>query len=185
MSRVGNMPILIPEGVLAQSFDGQIVVNGSKGELKMAVPEGIKVEIKDGVVMVGRQSEEKKIKAMHGLVRSLIANMIIGVSEGWSKNLELIGIGYRAVNDGGNLSLNVGFSHPVEVVAPEEIHFEVKDNTKIIVTGIDKAEVGRMAAKIRNIKPPEPYQGKGIRYEGERVRRKAGKAGKVGAGGVK
>lgn len=182
MSRIGNLPIPIPEGVTVKNTGGSILVSGPKGELNLAEIPGILMDIKDQVVEVKRKSEEKKLKALHGLTRSKVSNMIHGVTEGWSKNLELVGVGYRAETNGSKLRLNIGFSHPVEVLAPEGVQFEVKDNTKITVSGIDKEKVGEMSAKIRNIRPPEPYKGKGIRYEDERVRRKAGKVG-VAIGG--
>lgn len=181
MSRIGNAPILIPAGVTVEKTVDHLVVNGAKGKLETAIDPRMEVEIKDGQIVVTRKNEEKATKAMHGLTRALISNMIVGVEKGWSKNLELVGVGFRAQSSGNGLTLNVGFSHSVEVEAPEGISFEVKENTKITVSGIDKQLVGQIAAKIRDIKPPEPYKGKGIRYEGEYVRRKAGKAGKVGA----
>lgn len=185
MSRIGNMPILIPTPVTVQKTDGEVVVGGPKGELKMKVPVGILVDMKNQEVLITRKSEESKVKALHGLTRSLIANMVVGVTEGWSKNLELVGVGYRAETDGNKLILNIGFSHPVEVIGVEGIRFEVKDNTSIVIVGIDKEKVGQAAAKIRNIKPPEPYKGKGIRYAGEYIKKKVGKTGKVGVGGAK
>lgn len=181
MSRIGNAPIQIPVGVTVEGAGGKFVVNGSKGKLEVTIDPRIEVKIKDGQVVVSRKNEEKATKGMHGLTRALISNMINGVEKGWFKNLELVGVGFRAQAAGSNLSLNVGFSHPVEMNAPEGVTFEVTDNTKIKVSGIDKQLVGQIAAKVRDIKPPEPYKGKGIRYEGEYVRRKAGKAGKVGA----
>lgn len=184
MSRVGNAPILIPAGVTVEKADGQIVVSGAKGQLETKLDPIIDVEIKDGQVIVSRKNEGKFTKSMHGLTRALISNMVEGVEKGWSKNLELVGVGFRAQIDGSKLTLTIGFSHPVYVQAPEGIHFEVSDNTKITVSGIDKQLVGEAAAKIRAIKPPEPYKGKGIRYEGEYIRRKAGKAGKVGVTGA-
>lgn len=183
MSRIGNMPIQI-SGVTAEKTGQKIVVNGPKGQLELEVDPSISFEIGKDHILLKRKNEDKKIKAFHGLYRSLIANMIRGVSVGWSKNLELVGVGYRAQNNEDKLTLTVGFSHPVEIVAPPGIQFEVRDNTKITVFGIDKELVGQIAATIKRIKPPEPYQGKGIRYEGEYIRRKAGKAGKVGAAGV-
>ncbi len=185
MSRIGSMPILIPDSITVGVTGKQVVVSGPKGELKMTLPKGIMVEAEKGQVVTARKSEEKKIKALHGLVRSLINNMILGVSEGWSKNLELVGVGYRAETNGSQLTLSVGFSHPVEVTGVEGVHFEVRDNVNIKVSGIDKEKVGQVAAKIRNIKPPEPYKGKGIRYAGEYIKKKVGKAGKIGTGGVK
>ena len=185
MSRIGNAPILIPAGVTVEKTEGHIVVNGGKGKLEISIDSRVDVQMKDGQIIISRKNEEKATKAMHGLTRALIANMVTGIEKGWSKNLELVGVGFRAQTDGKKLTLNVGFSHPVDVQAPEGIQFEVKDNTKITVSGIDKQLVGETSAKIRAIKPPEPYKGKGIRYEGEYIRRKAGKAGKVGAAGAK
>lgn len=156
------------------------MVNGSRGQLELSPDLRISVEINDGILQVKRKNEQKVVKALHGLTRSLIANMVTGVTEGWSKNLELVGVGFRAQGNGDKLTLAVGYSHPVEIIAPTGIEFEVSDNTKITVSGIDKQLVGEMAAKIRKVRPPEPYKGKGIRYEGEYIRRKAGKAGKVG-----
>ncbi len=184
MSRIGNAPIQIPTGVTVLKNGKNISVSGSKGNLEMNFQDGIEVLIEGSVVNVKRKSEEKKVKSLHGLTRALINNMVKGVSDGWTKNLELIGVGYRAQSSGDKLILNVGYSHPVELSAPEGIRFEVKDNTKIAVSGIDKILVGQIAAKIKDVKPPEPYKGKGIRYEGEYIRRKAGKAGKVGAAGA-
>ncbi len=180
MSRIGNAPIQIPAGVTATKTGGKIVVNGSRGQLELSPDLRISVEINDGILQVKRKNEQKVVKALHGLTRSLIANMVTGVTEGWSKNLELVGVGFRAQGNGDKLTLAVGYSHPVEIIAPTGIEFEVSDNTKITVSGIDKQLVGEMAAKIRKVRPPEPYKGKGIRYEGEYIRRKAGKAGKVG-----
>lgn len=184
MSRIGNMPIIIPDSVTVEKTEGSLVVTGGKGKLELSLDPRVEVDIKDGRLAVKRKSEEKVVKAMHGLTRALIANMVVGVEKGWSKNLELVGVGFRAQTDEGKLTLAVGFSHPVEVEAPDGIVLEVRDNTKITVSGIDKQLVGSIAAKIRAIKPPEPYKGKGIRYEGEYIRRKAGKAGKVGAPGI-
>ena len=182
MSRIGNAPILIPAGVTIEKNGINIVVNGPKGILKMEVALGIKVEIEGDRIIVKRKNDQKKIRALHGLVRSLIANMTVGVTEAWSKNLELVGVGFRAQTDGGKLTLNVGYSHPVEVSAPEGVQFEVTDNTKIKVTGIDKQLVGQLAANIKKVRVPDVYKGKGIRYEGEYIRKKAGKSAKVGVG---
>ncbi len=192
MSKVGEAPILIPSGVTVEKAGVELVVAGAKGELKLTLHPNISVEIIDGKVVVSRKNNEKSNMALHGLMRSLINNMIKGVTDGWSKNLELVGVGFRAQTSGDQqagasgtqLTLVIGFSHPVEIVAPEGIKFEVVDNTKITVSGIDKYLVGQVAANIRKIKPPDVYKGKGIRYEGEYVRKKAGKAGKVGAGAV-
>jgi large subunit ribosomal protein L6 len=184
MSRVGNAPITIPAGVTVEKTGKTIVVNGSKGKLELNTEDGVDISIDGSTITVKRKSEDKRIKSLHGLTRALLNNMVKGVSEGWSKNLELVGVGYRAQSSGDKLILNVGFSHPVDMVAPEGIRFEVADNTKIKVLGIDKILVGQIAAKIKAVKSPEPYKGKGIRYEGEYIRRKAGKAGKVGAAGA-
>jgi large subunit ribosomal protein L6 len=181
MSRIGNAIILIPAGVTIEMTGNHIVASGSKGKLEMDFPVEIKVAVTDSDVKVSRKSDQKKSRALHGLIRSLIANMVKGVSEGWTKNLELVGVGFRVQGGGDKLTLNVGYSHPVDIQAPEGISFEVRDNTKITVSGIDKGLVGQTSAKIKAVRPPEPYKGKGIRYEGEYVRRKAGKAGKVGA----
>lgn len=183
MSRIGNALIQIPTGVTVEKTGSHIVVNGSKGSLNIDVHDGIEVHIEGAQITVKRKTEEKSVKSLHGLTRALLNNMVIGVSTGWTKNLDLVGVGYRAQSTGDKITLNVGFSHPVEISAPEGIRFEVKDNTKLTVSGIDKILVGQIAAKIKAVKPPEPYKGKGIRYEGEYVRRKAGKAGKVGAAG--
>jgi large subunit ribosomal protein L6 len=184
MSRIGNAPILIPSGITVEKTEGKVVVNGPKGQLELTFSPEITVEVLQDQVLLKRKNEQKKVKALHGLYRSLIANMVKGVNEGWSKGLELVGVGYRAQSSGDKLTLVVGFSHPVEISAPVGITFEVRDNTKVFVTGIDKHLVGQVSASIRAIKPPEPYQGKGIRYAGEYIRRKAGKAGKAGAAGA-
>lgn len=183
MSRIGNLPIQIPEGVTVEKTGGQVLVKGSKGELKMNIDPKIEVLIGGQNILVKRKNEQKATKALHGLTRALLANMIKGVTEGWSKTVELVGVGFRAQSLGDTLNLTIGFSHPVKIRAPVGILFEVEDNTKITVSGIDKQLVGQVAAKIRAIKKPEPYKGKGIRYEGEYIRRKAGKAGKVEAAG--
>lgn len=186
MSRIGNSPILIPNSVEISKTDGKVVVTGPKGSLILEVNPLIKVEVIEGKIIVKRKNDLKKVKALHGLTRNLIANMVLGVSEGWSKNLELVGVGFRAQASGDKLILNVGYSHPVEVSAPEGIIFEVVDNTKIKVSGIDKQLVGQIAANIKKVRIPDVYKGKGIRYEGEYIRKKVGKSAKVGiAGGAK
>lgn len=182
MSRIGNTPIEITSGVEVIKTGNSLVVKGSKGELSLEINPAISTEIADGLIIFKRKNDLKKNKALHGLTRALVANMIKGVTEGWSKKLELVGVGYRAVVNGKTLGLSVGYSHPVEIEAPEDISFEVVDNTKLTILGINKEKVGQMAANVRNIRPPEPYKGKGIRYEGEVIKRKAGKAGKVGVG---
>lgn len=182
MSRVGSNPITIPSNVTV-AIDGHIVTaNGPLGNLTTEFRPEIKVELKDNQIIVARKKNDQMSRALHGLTRSLIANTVVGVEKGWSKKLELVGVGYRANTTGQTLTLSVGYSHPVVVEAPEGVKFQVDENTKITVSGIDKIVVGQVSAKIRASRPPEPYQGKGIRYAGEYVRRKAGKAGKVGAG---
>lgn len=179
MSRIGKQPIPLPAGVEI-SIDGNVVrVKGAKGELSRRVPEDMKVEVADGHVVVTRPSDQPRHRALHGLTRSLVANMVTGVTEGFQRNLEVRGVGYRASMQGNKLVLAVGYSHPVEMVPPAGIEIEVPRPTQIVVRGIDKELVGEVAARIRRTRPAEPYLGKGIRFEGERVRRKAGKAGKV------
>jgi large subunit ribosomal protein L6 len=172
------MPVSVPSGVDIQVDGSQVTVKGSKGELSREFPERVSFSIDDGVVSVVRDDDTRESKALHGLSRALLANMVHGVSEGFSKTLEIQGVGYRATLKGQDVELLVGFSHPVDVAAPAGITFEVPEPTRIVVSGIDKEQVGQVAANIRKIRPPEPYKGKGIRYAGEYVRRKAGKAGK-------
>lgn len=183
MSRIGKKPIPIPEGVEVKIDGSLVTVKGSKGELQKEVRPEIKIEIKDKEILVVPVKETKKTKAFWGLSRALISNMIEGVKQGYERKLELKGIGYKVNLEGEDLVLQVGFSHPVKIKKVEGIKFLVKKNT-IIISGIDKQLVGQLAAKIRSIKPPEPYKGKGIRYEGEEIRRKAGKkvAGAEGTG---
>lgn len=181
MSRIGNMPIQVPQSVNVNIEGQKVVVKGPMGELNLEIQPQIKIEMADNQIIVKRKKEDRISKSLHGLTRSLIANMVIGVEKGWEKKLELVGVGFRAQGGGDKLTLNVGFSHPVEILAPEGVKFTVTDNTKITVSGFDKILVGQIAATIRKVRPPEPYQGKGIRYAGEYVRRKAGKVGKVGA----
>jgi len=177
MSRVGKAPITLPSGVEVKVSDRIVEVKGPKGSLTQAVDPPIHVTVDDGTVKLDRDNDERSSRALHGLYRALINNMVIGVSEGYSKELTAVGVGYRAALKGKNLELQVGFSHPVAVEAPDGITFEVPEPTKIIVSGIDKQSVGQVAANIRAVRPPEPYKGKGIRYVDEHVRRKAGKAG--------
>ena len=178
MSRIGKLPIPLPAGVTV-AIDGQNVsVKGPKGELALTISEPIKVTLEDNSVIVSRPDDEAKSKSLHGLSRTLIANNVHGVSTGFTKTLEIIGTGYRAAAKGSNLELALGFSHPVVIEPPQGITLTVEGNTKIIISGVDKQAVGEVAANIRKIRKPEPYKGKGIRYEGERVRRKAGKSGK-------
>ncbi|MDX1689880.1 MAG: 50S ribosomal protein L6 [Acidimicrobiia bacterium] len=177
MSRIGNAPIQLPSGVDV-TVDGQTVtVKGSKGSLTRELVDRVSVDVEDGVVTVSRDGDDREAKSLHGLFRALIANMVTGVSEGFEKRLETVGVGYRASLQGSTLELQVGFSHPVHMQAPDGIDFEVPDQNTIIVRGIDKETVGQVAANIRAVRPPEPYKGKGIRYADEYVRRKAGKAG--------
>ena len=178
MSKVGKQLISLPSGVEAKVNGNVFECKGSKGSLSVSFTEGIGVEVADGNVAVTRSSDEKQIRAMHGTTRSLINNAVVGVSEGYTKKLEIQGVGYRAQLQGNKLVLNIGFCHTVEIDAPEGISFACPDQTHIDVTGIDKQAVGETAAKIRAVRKPEPYKGKGIRYVGEYVRRKAGKSAK-------
>jgi large subunit ribosomal protein L6 len=178
MSRVGNKPVELPEGVDVKIEGQAVTVKGSKGELNRSFNERIGFDIDNGIVTVTRPDDTRESRALHGLSRALLANMVTGVSDGYRKELEIQGVGYRASLKGSEIELLVGFSHPVSVAAPEGITFEVPEPTRIIVSGIDKEQVGQVAANIRKVRPPEPYKGKGIRYVGEYVRRKAGKAGK-------
>ena len=180
MSRIGSAPIDLPSGVEVSIDGGVVVVKGPKGSLTQALDPRISASVEDGVVSVTRANEERESRALHGLTRALIANMVVGVSAGYSKELQAVGVGYRGALKGSTLELQVGFSHPVQIEAPEGITFEVPEPTKFIVSGIDKQLVGQVAANIRSVRPPEPYKGKGIRYVDEYVRRKAGKAGVAG-----
>ena len=177
MSRIGKEPVPIPSGVDVTLADGIVTVKGPRGELSESVPDGITVDIRDDEVVVTRASDEREHRSLHGLTRSLVANMVTGVTQGYTKSLEIVGVGYRAQARGSDgLIIQAGYSHPVEVTAPEGITFEVPTPTRITVSGADKQAVGQVAANIRAIRKPEPYKGKGIRYAGEQVRRKAGKA---------
>jgi large subunit ribosomal protein L6 len=179
MSRIGKAPVNVPAGVEVSVAERTITVKGPKGTLSRAIPGEIEVSVDGGVLTCTRPNDERRNRAQHGLTRSLVNNMVLGVTEGFKKNLEIIGVGYRAEAQGPSaLRLNLGFSHPVNVTAPEGITFEVPVPTQIVVSGIDKEVVGQVAADIRSIRKPEPYKGKGVRYAGERVMRKAGKAGK-------
>ncbi len=184
MSRVGKIPIQIPEGVSVDLSGQTLSVRGPKGNLSCQLPREVGIKILNKTVKVIPKGKTQKTKALHGTYRSLIANQIEGVTKGWSKTLELVGTGYRASLSGKTLTLTVGFSHPVEIEAPEGIEFSA-EKTQITIRGIDKEKVGQVAAEIRAVRPPEPYKGKGIRYKGEVVRRKPGKAAKAqGALGV-
>ncbi len=176
MSRIGNYPITIPSGVTVTVEGGMSVVKGPRGELRQHVPDGLLYEQEDGTLTIKRPDESKPMKAYHGLVRALIANQVIGVTEGWSRTLEIEGVGYRAQVKGKVLDLQLQFSHPLEYPIPEGVTIECPEATKIVVKGADKQQVGQVAAEIRAFRKPEPYKGKGIRYEGEKIIRKAGKA---------
>src|SRR5436190_641995 len=175
MSRIGRKPIAIPDGVTVEVKPGLVAVKGPKGELTQAVSREMKVSQADGTLTVERPSDRGEHRALHGLTRSLIANMVEGVTDGYEKRLEIQGVGYRARLQGKALELSVGYSHPVSVTAPEGIDFEVPVPTQVVVRGIDKQLVGEIAARIGRTRPPEPYKGKGVRYAGEHVRRKVGK----------
>ena len=177
MSRVGNNPIEIPGGVEVAVKNRHVSVKGPKGTLERTFDERVSVAVDDGVITLSRVDDERESRALHGLSRALLANMVEGVNNGYSKELQAVGVGYRAALKGSTLELQLGFSHPVNVAAPDGITFEVPEPTKIIISGIDKQLVGQVAADIRKIRPPEPYKGKGLRYANEQVRRKAGKAG--------
>jgi large subunit ribosomal protein L6 len=175
MSRIGRKPVPVPEAVTVELAPGSIAVKGPKGELSQSLPQEMAIQQEDGVVTVSRPTDRGEHRALHGLTRSLIANMVEGVTDGFEKRLEIQGVGYRAALKGKNLELALGYSHPVAVEAPEGIDFEVPSPTEVVVRGIDKQLVGQVAADIRKRRPPEPYKGKGIRYKGEQVLRKVGK----------
>ena len=175
MSRIGKQPIEVPEGVTVDVGTGVVSVKGPKGELSQTVDRDMKVALDDGTLTVERPTDRGPHRALHGLTRSLLANMVEGVTNGYEKRLEIQGVGYRARLQGKALELSVGYSHPVAMPAPDGIEFEVPQQTEVIIRGIDKQLVGETAARIRRVRPPEPYKGKGIRYAGEHVRRKVGK----------
>ncbi|WP_150307870.1 50S ribosomal protein L6 [Planctomonas psychrotolerans] len=178
MSRIGRLPIEIPAGVDVSVNGSAVSVKGPKGELGLTVASPIAVEVADGQVLVTRPNDERESRSLHGLTRSLIANQIVGVTQGYTKGLEIVGTGYRVVAKGAGVEFALGFSHPVSVEPPAGITFTVEGNNRLTVSGIDKQAVGEVAANIRKIRKPEPYKGKGVRYAGEVVRRKAGKSGK-------
>ncbi len=180
MSRIGRLPITVPQGVDVTLEGGRITVKGPRGELSRELVREMRVVREDGLLRVERPNDEKRSRALHGLTRSLVANMVIGVTEGYRKGLEITGVGYRAQLVGRKLQLNLGYSHPVEIDPPAGIAFEIENPTRLAVTGIDKELVGHVAARVRATRKPEPYKGKGVRYAGEVIRRKAGKAGKIG-----
>ncbi|MCM3575660.1 MULTISPECIES: 50S ribosomal protein L6 [Mesobacillus] len=178
MSRVGKKPIEIPAGVTVTLDNNHVTVKGPKGELSRTFHSDIEIKIEENVINISRPTDNKEHRALHGTTRAVLANMVEGVSKGFERGLELVGVGYRAAKQGNKLVLNVGYSHPVEIEAEKGLEIEVPSNTKVIVKGTDKERVGALAANIRDVRPPEPYKGKGIRYEGEYVRRKEGKTGK-------
>ena len=178
MSRIGRMPVPIPSGVDVTINGREVTVTGPKGKLSLEVAEPIEVSQRDGVITVTRPNDEGNVRALHGLSRSLVANMVTGVTEGYRKTLEIVGVGYRVQAKGSNLEFSLGFSHPVTVSPPEGITLRVETPTRLVVEGIDKQQVGEVAANIRKLRKPDPYKGKGVRYQGEQVHRKVGKAGK-------
>jgi large subunit ribosomal protein L6 len=178
MSRIGRSPVVIPAGVDVTIDGRKVTVKGPRGQLSLTVAEPIDVAQTDGVITVTRPNDEGEIRALHGLSRSLIANMVTGVTEGFRKTLEIVGVGYRVQAKGQGLEFSLGFSHPVPVAAPEGITLRVESPTRFVVEGNDKQQVGEVAANIRKLRKPDPYKGKGVRYQGEQIRRKVGKAGK-------
>ncbi len=178
MSRIGKKPIEIPNGVTVTKEGNTITVKGPKGELTRTFHKDMQIDVQENQIVVSRPSDQKEHRSLHGTTRSIINNMVQGVTNGFERRLELVGVGYRANKQGKKLVLNVGYSHPVEFEPEQGLEIEVPENTKVIVKGIDKERVGELAANIRAVRPPEPYKGKGIRYEGEYVRRKEGKTGK-------
>ncbi len=178
MSRIGKMPVAVPSGVDVTISGSTVTVKGPKGTLTHEVPAPITAAVEDGQIVVSRPNDERESRSLHGLTRTLISNNIIGVTEGYTKALEIVGTGYRVLAKGSDLEFSLGYSHTITVPAPEGITFKVDGPTKLSVSGIDKQQVGEVAANIRKLRKPEPYKGKGVRYAGEQVRRKAGKAGK-------
>ena len=178
MSRIGRMPVAIPSGVDVTIDGRQVTVKGPKGTLSLEVVQPIEVKQADGTITVSRPSDEGEIRALHGLSRSLIANMVTGVTDGYRKTLEIVGVGYRVQAKGKDLEFSLGYSHPVPVSPPDGITFRVETPTRFVVEGIDKQQVGEVAANLRKLRKPDPYKGKGVRYQGEQIRRKVGKAGK-------
>ena len=175
MSRIGNQPVTVPKGVEVQVTDGEIRVKGPKGQLTQRIVDGISFEVQDDKVVVSRSGDIKQLRANHGLMRALLNNMVVGVSEGFTRDLEIIGVGYKADIKGNKAVFNLGYSHPIEFPFPEGVKISVDNNTKISVTGISKEAVGQAASEIRGFRPPDAYKGKGVRYKGEYVRLKAGK----------
>lgn len=182
MSRIGRLPIAVPSTVDVTIEGRQLTVKGPKGTLSRALHPDITVTREEGTLVVTRPTEQKTHKQLHGLTRTLVNNMVVGVTDGYRKGLEITGVGYRAALNGNKLTLNLGYSHPIEIDPPAGISFEVENPTRLAVVGIDKELVGQIAAQVRSTRKPEPYKGKGVRYAGEKIRRKAGKAGKTGKG---
>ena len=180
MSRIGRLPIPVPSAVDVTIEGRQVTVKGPKGSLSRSLHPDMSVSQEDGTIVVTRPTEQKTHKQLHGLTRTLVNNMVIGVTEGYRKGLEITGVGYRAVKVGEKLQLSLGYSHQIEIEPPNGISFELENPTRLAVVGIDKELVGQVAAKVRSTRKPEPYKGKGVRYAGEQIRRKAGKAGKIG-----
>ena len=178
MSRIGRMPVPVPSGVDVTINGREVTVTGPKGKLSLEVAEPIEVSQRDGVITVTRPNDEGNVRALHGLSRSLVANMVTGVTDGYRKTLEIVGVGYRVQAKGPSLEFSLGFSHPVTVAPPDGITLRVETPTRLVVEGIDKQQVGEVAANIRKLRKPDPYKGKGLRYSGEHIRRKVGKAGK-------
>ena len=179
MSRIGKLPVVIPAGVKIDLKDGNLLtVEGPKGKLTRKLSSDMNIAQEDGQLIIKRPNDLKRFKALHGLTRTLVNNMVVGVTDGYSKTLEINGTGYRAAKSGNTLNLTLGYSHPIDMIDPDGVTTAVEGNNKIIITGIDKEKVGQHAANIRSKRPPEPYKGKGIKYDTERIRRKAGKAGK-------
>src|SRR5216684_5857955 len=178
MSRIGRLPVVIPAGVDVTISGREVSVRGPKGQLSLEIAEPIEVKHADGVISVTRPNDEGRVRALHGLSRTLVANMVTGVTEGYRKTLEIVGVGYRVQAKGSDLEFSLGFSHPVTITPPEGITFRVEAPTRFVVEGIDKQMVGEVAAQIRKLRKPDPYKGKGVRYQGEQIRRKVGKAGK-------
>jgi large subunit ribosomal protein L6 len=181
MSRIGKLPIAVPDGVEVQLLKSSIAVKGARGELSLDFNPEMNVALADGRITVTRPTDQTRHRALHGLTRSLIANMVEGVSKGFTKELELVGVGYRATKQGDDLQMNLGFSHPIKYTPPVGVTIEVPDPVRIQVSGADRELVGRAASQIRKFRPPEPYKGKGVMYRGEKIKRKAGKSGKAGA----
>ena len=180
MSRIGRLPITVPAGVDVQIDGRQLTVKGPKGTLSRVLHPDIQVEREDGRLVVSRPTEQKQHKQLHGLTRTLVNNMVVGVTAGYRKGLEITGVGYRAALSGRTLQLSLGYSHPIEIEPPDGISFELENPTRLAIVGIDKELVGQVAAEVRSTRKPEPYKGKGVKYAGEQIRRKAGKAGKIG-----